>query len=268
MTVSNFRARAEFAGALARSAGALAQRYFLGELAFAIESKGERQDWVSAADHAVERHVRDALAERFPQDSILGEEAGGAVSDRVWVVDPIDGTLNFVHGMRYWCVSIAYIERGVRCVGTIYDPSLDELFLGAAGEGARCNEAPIHVSACASLDDALISQGYVHRHDLETHLALRGALLAGGAAVKDPGAGALMLAHVAAGRFDGFYEPHMHPWDASAGLLLIEEAGGRVAPYPGVEGLAAGGEVLASTPKIYDRLAELVRANRRTPDPR
>ena len=267
MTASDLRVRAEFAGALARSAGALAQRYFLGELAFAVESKGERQDWVSAADHAVERHVRDALATRFPHDSTLGEEAGGAVSDRVWIVDPIDGTLNFVHGMRYWCVSIAYIERGVRCVGAIYDPSLDELFLGARGQGARCNEVPMRVSPCASLDDALLSQGYVHRHDLETHLALRGALLAAGAAVKDPGAGALMLAHVAAGRFDGFYEPHMHPWDASAGLLLIEEAGGRVGAYPGADGLAAGGEVLAATPAIYDRLIELT-ANRRTPDPR
>jgi myo-inositol-1(or 4)-monophosphatase len=266
MTASDLRTRAAFAGTLARTAGALAQRYFLGELSFAIDSKGERQDWVSAADYAVERHVCDALAARFPQDSILAEEAGGTVSDRVWVVDPIDGTLNFVHGMRYWCVSIAYIERGVRRVGAIYDPSLDELFVGASGEGAHCNGAPLRVSACASLDDALISQGYVHRHDLETHLALRGALLSGGAAVKDPGAGALMLAHVAAGRFDGFYEPHMHPWDASAGLLLIEEAGGRVAPYPGVDGLAAGAEVLASTPAIYDRLIELVKANRRTPD--
>jgi len=263
---ADLRTRAEFAGTLARTAGALAQRYFSGELAFAVESKGERQDWVSVADHAVERHVRDALAARFPEDSILGEESGGAVSDRVWVVDPIDGTLNFVHGMRYWCVSIAYIERGVRSVGAIYDPSLDELFVGAAGEGALCNGAPMRVSACASLDDALISQGYVHRHDLETHLALRGALLSGGAAVKDPGAGALMLAHVAAGRFDGFYEPHMHPWDASAGLLLIEEAGGRVARYPGANGLAAGGEVLAAGPAIYGRLTELVTAIRRTPD--
>jgi myo-inositol-1(or 4)-monophosphatase len=266
MTAYELRTRAEFAGTLARTAGALAQRYFLGELAFAVESKGERQDWVSVADHAVESHVRDALAAQFPQDSILGEESGGAVSDRVWVVDPIDGTLNFVHGMRYWCVSIAYIERGARRLGAIYDPSLDELFLGATGQRATCNGQPIHVSACASLDDALISQGYVHRHDLKTHLALRGTLLAGGAAVKDPGAGALMLAHVAAGRFDGFYEPHMHPWDASAGLLLIEEAGGRVARYPGANGLAAGGEVLAAAPAIYDRLTELVTANRRTPD--
>ena len=241
MTGATLRDRATFAGALARDAGALAQRYFVGELAFAVESKGERQDWVSAADHAVEAYVRDAITERFPGDSMLGEEAGGALSEQLWVVDPIDGTLNFVHGMRYWCVSIAYIERGARCVGAIYDPSLD---------------------------DALISQGYVHRHALDRHLALRRALLAAGAAVKDPGAGALMLAHVAAGRFDAFYEPHMHPWDASAGLLLIEEAGGRMAPYPGPDGIVAGGEVLAAAPGIYDRLDGLVTASRKTPDPR
>jgi myo-inositol-1(or 4)-monophosphatase len=258
MNSTELRARADFAGDLARDAGALARRYFLGELAFVIEPKGGPQDWVSDADRAVERHVRQAIERRFPGDSILGEEAGGALSDRLWLVDPIDGTLNFVHGMRYWCVSIAYIERGMRRVGAIYDPSLDELFVAAQDLGARCNDVPIHVSACASLERALLSQGYVHRHDLDTHLALRRELLAAGAAVKDPGAGALMLAHVAVGRFDGFYEPHMHPWDASAGLLLVEEAGGRVLPYPGPQGIRVGGEVLATAPMLYDRLAALV----------
>ena len=100
------------------------------------------------------------------------------------------------------------------------------------------------------------SQGYVHRHDIEAHLRLRRVLLSAGAAVKDPGAGALMLAHVSAGRFDAFYEPHMHPWDALAGLLLIEEAGGRVGPYPGPYGLIAGGAVIGAAPGIF---AELVR---------
>jgi len=254
-------ARAAFAGELARAAGALGRRYFEGELAFTAEAKGERQDWVSVADHAVENYIRAALAERFPGDTMLGEEAGGVIGDRLWVVDPIDGTLNFVHGMRYWCVSIAYVEDGVRRAAAIYDPSLDELFTAAAGAGAACNGAPMRVSACASLDYALISQGYVHRHDLDTHLRVRRALLSAGAAVKDPGAGALMLAHVAAGRFDAFYEPHMHPWDALAGLLLIEEAGGRVGPYPGPAGLAAGGAVIGATPAIYDRLAAIVGAD-------
>ena len=260
MSASDLIERAAFAGELARSGGALARRYFLGELAFVAESKGEAQDWVSIADHAVESHIRQALTRRFPDDDMLGEEAGGSVSERVWVVDPIDGTLNFVHGMRYWCVSIAYIEAGVRRVGAIYDPSLDELFVGATGMGARCNGASIRVSNCRSLDRALVAQGYVHRHDFDRHCALQRALLASGAAVKDAGAGALMLAHVAAGRFDAYYEAHMHPWDASAGLLLIEEAGGRVAPYPGPNGLAAGGRVLAATPGLFDPIAALVNA--------
>ena len=260
MSARERAARAAFAGELARAAGALGRRYFEGELAFTAEAKGERQDWVSVADHAVEKYIRDALADRFPDDTMLGEEAGGVIGDRLWVVDPIDGTLNFVHGMRYWCVSIAYVEDGVRRAAAIYDPSLDELFTAEAGAGAACNGAPMRVSACASLDHALISQGYVHRHDLDTHLRVRRALLSAGAAVKDPGAGALMLAHVAAGRFDAFYEPHMHPWDALAGLLLIEEAGGRVGPYPGPAGLAEGGPVIGATPAIYDRLAAIVGA--------
>ena len=258
MSASDIRAREQFAGALARSAGALAQRYFVGELSYEVEAKGERQDWVSVADHTVERYVRDALADRFPNETFFGEEDGGVISERVWLVDPIDGTLNFVHGMRYWCVSIAYIENGVRQIGAIYDPSLDELFVASLGNGARCNDKPIHVSKCASLDAALVSLGYVHRHDLDTHLNVKRALLSAGAAVKDPGAGALMLAHVAAGRFDAFYEPHMNPWDASAGILLIEEAGGRAARYPGPQGLALGGEVLAAAPALFDSIAALV----------
>ncbi|MEO5764329.1 MAG: inositol monophosphatase family protein [Casimicrobiaceae bacterium] len=258
MSDAAWEARAAFAGELARDAGALGWRYFIGELEFTAEAKGERQDWVSAADHAVEQQIRDALARRFPDDAMLGEEAGGAIGERLWVVDPIDGTLNFVHGMRYWCVSIAYVERGIRRAAAIYDPSLDELFTAAAGAGARCNGAAIRVSDCTSLDRALISQGYVHRHDLDAHLRLRRALLAAGAAVKDPGAGALMLAHVAAGRFDAFYEPHMHPWDALAGLLLIEEAGGIVGPYPGPQGIAAGGAVIGAAPGVYPSLSAIV----------
>ena len=184
MSASGLDARAAFAAELARSAGALGRRYFEGELAFTAQAKGaEGQDWVSVADHAVEQHIRDALAARFPGDTMLGEEGGGVIGDRLWVVDPIDGTLNFVHGMRYWCVSIAYLENGARRAAAIYDPSLDELFTATAGAGAACNGAPMRVSACVALDRALISQGYVHRHDLDTHLRLRRALLSAGAAV-------------------------------------------------------------------------------------
>ena len=254
MRKDDLEARARFAAGLAREAGALALRYFDRELEYTAESKGDLQDWVSVADRSVEALCRERLCARFPDDAMLGEESGGTLADRAWIIDPIDGTLNFVHGVRYWCVSIAFLEDGVRRIGAVYDPPHDELFLAAAGGGATLGSRPLRVSACASLDRALIVQGYVYRHDLDAHLSLRRALILAGAEVKDHGAGALMLAHVAAGRFDAYLEPHMHPWDASAGLLLVEEAGGRVLPYPGDQGMRAGGAVLASAPALYDRL--------------
>lgn len=249
--------RLALAATLAREAGALALRYFNRELDYAAESKGDPQDWVSVADRSVEALCRARLAAAFPDDTMLGEEGGGSVGERTWVVDPIDGTLNFVHGVRYWCVSIAFLEHGARRIGVIYDPPHDELFVAAAGRGAQGNGRPLRVSACASLDRALLVHGYVYRHDLDAHLRLRRALIEHGAEVKDHGAGALMLAHVAAGRFDAYLEPHMHPWDASAGLLLVEEAGGRVLAYPGERGLRAGGAVLASAPVLYEPLRAL-----------
>jgi myo-inositol-1(or 4)-monophosphatase len=249
--------RLEFAAALAREAGALALRYFRRELDYSPESKSKVQDWVSVADRSVEALCRTRLAEAFPADLMLGEEAGGAIGARTWVVDPIDGTLNFVHDVRYWCISIAFIDEGIRKVGAVYDPSHDELFLAAKGRGAYVNGQPIRASTCTSLDRALLVHGYVQRHDLDAHLRLRRRLLESGAEVKDHGAGALMLAHVAAGRFDAYLEPHMHPWDATAGLLLVEEAGGRVLSYPGASGLRAGGAVLASATALYEELAAI-----------
>lgn len=249
--------RAQVARDVARRAGALALRYFRRDIAYAREAKGP-QDWVSAADREVERLVHDAISTAFPADCFLGEEEGGSVGDASWVVDPIDGTINFVHGVRYWCVSIGFVAQGVREVGMVYDPCQDELFSAVRGEGAWCNEQRLRVSSCEQLSESLMAVGYVPRHPLDEHLALRRRMLLAGAALKDMGAGALMLAHTAAGRYDAFYEPHMHPWDACAGLLLIEEAGGRVLPYPGAAGLAIGGTVIGSTPALFDPLRALV----------
>ena len=260
MKANDLKTRAEFARSLAREAGALAWRYFLRELDFIAETKG-LQDFVSAADHAVEALIKERLQTRFPADAVLAEEGGGDVGRNLWVVDPIDGTINFVHGVRYWCISIAYIVGGERRIGVIYDPSLDELFWAVSNEGAWCDEIRIRVSPRDRLDHALVCLGYVPRHPLEAHLALKRRLHEGGVAVKDMGAGALMLAHVAAGRYDAFLEPHMHPWDASAGLLLIEEAGGRVHPYPGPAGIAAGGPVIAAAPRLYSALEQMALAH-------
>jgi myo-inositol-1(or 4)-monophosphatase len=258
--MENLSSRTEFAGRLARAAGALANRYFRHELEFVTETKS-RQDYVSAADRAVEAFIRAELTRAYPDDAMLGEETGGSVAERTWVVDPIDGTLNFVHGVHFWCVSIAWLEEGQRRIGAIYDPCPDELFVAASGAGASCNGVPIHVSACADLDRALLGLGYVHRHDVETHLALTRELSAAGAAIKDMGAGALMLAQVAAGRYEAYIEPHMHAWDAQAGLLLVEEAGGRVLSYPGPEGLLLGGAVIASNSGLFDALRTIVTKN-------
>jgi myo-inositol-1(or 4)-monophosphatase len=257
MSPQELDARADVAAHLARDAGALALRYFRHELDYTAESKDNPQDYVSIADRSVEALCRERLAAAFPDDAILGEEGGGAIGERTWVVDPIDGTLNFVHGMRYWCVSIACLENGIRKVAAIYDAPSDELFVAVAGRGATANGNPIRVSTAASLDRALVLHGFVQRHGLDAHLRLRHALLARGAEVKDHGAGALMLAHVAAGRVDAYLEPHMHPWDATGGLLMVEEARGRVLPYPGPQGLVAGGAVLASAPGLFDELAAL-----------
>jgi myo-inositol-1(or 4)-monophosphatase len=254
MDRGRLHARAAFAAQLARDAGALALRYFHRELDYVAESKADAQDWVSIADRSVEALCRERVAAAFPDDTLYGEEAGGVISARTWLIDPIDGTLNFVHGVRYWCVSVVFVEDGVRRIAAVYDPPHDELFFATAGGGATVNGRPMHVSACTSMSRALIMHGYVNRHDLDASLGVRRALIASGAEVKDCGAGALMLAHVAAGRFDAYLEPHMNPWDASAGLLLVEEAGGHILPYPGNRQLAAGGAVLASAPALFGQL--------------
>ena len=181
MDRADLDARAQFAAQLAREAGALALRYFHRELAYTAESKGEQQDWVSIADRAVEAHCRARLASAFPDDAMLGEETGGSL------IDPIDGTLNFVHGVRYWCVSIVFIAQGERQIGAVYDPPHDELFFATLRGGATLNGRPMQVSSCARLDRALIVQGYVQRHDFEAQLRLRAALKTSGAEVKDHG---------------------------------------------------------------------------------
>src|SRR5512135_2495486 len=177
-------ARERLALQVGHEAGALALRYFRRAIPYDLEAKGP-QDWVSEADRAVERLVRTAIADAFPGDHLLGEEDGGSVGTRSWVVDPIDGTINFVHGVRYWCVSIAFVADGVREIGVVHDPTAGELFHARRGAGAGCAGERLHVSTCTALDRAMLAVGYVPRHDLEAHLAVRRRLLEAGAAVKD-----------------------------------------------------------------------------------
>jgi myo-inositol-1(or 4)-monophosphatase len=160
MNAADIAERAEFARKVAREAGLLARRYFRRELDFAAEAKGP-QDFVSGADHAVEALLRERLQRVFATDAVLGEEGGGEPGRNTWVIDPIDGTLNFVHGVRYWCISIAFIATGERRVGVVYDPSQDQLFWATRGGGAWSDDTRIHVAPRDRLDHALVCAGYV-----------------------------------------------------------------------------------------------------------
>ncbi len=258
-TSTEILARRDAAIRVAKEAGAFAKSRFLNRSTLTIEAKGA-QDWVSEADRDTETLIRTRLAEAFPQDGFLGEEHGGAQTGAMWVVDPIDGTINFVHGVRYWCISIAFWDGEKPVVGVIYDPMADECFSAAQGAGAHCNDAPISVSGCSELSSAMLCHGYVNRHSRARNFAERNALYDAGAALKDMGAGALMLAHVAAGRYDGYSEAHMHPWDALAGLVLVQEAGGRQLPYPTSNAnMHAGGEVIVAAPGLYEALQATLR---------
>jgi myo-inositol-1(or 4)-monophosphatase len=250
---------------LARDAGALAQRYFDERATLTPELKGT-QDWVSVADREVESFIRNAVAAAYPDDAFLGEETASAfepLSDRIWIVDPIDGTHNFLRGIRYWNVSIAYAEAGVRTLGAVCDPVHGEVYHARRGGGAWLSDARgdarLAVTAATSLASSMIAVGHSDRMPEPRYIALRAALMRERAAFRNFGAAALQLAHVAFGRLDGYIELQLAAWDASAGLLLVEEAGGRVAPFPGPAGLTVRAPVIAAAPGIAEALAALVR---------
>ncbi|WP_262269664.1 inositol monophosphatase family protein [Microvirga yunnanensis] len=250
--------RLSVASAVAREAGALARRRFNGRPGTTgINLKGH-QDYLSAVDAEVESLVRSRLLESFPEDSFFGEEGGGSFDHNVWVVDPIDGTANFVRGISQFCISIAYVRDGQTRIGIIYDPMHDELFAAERGRGATLNGEPIRVSGLGDMQSATIEAGWSTRLPLSQYVDLVGRILAAGAGVRRGGSGALALASVAAGRIDGYCELHMNSWDALAGMLLIEEAGGWVNDFLTGSGLRDGNIVLGCTSGLRDPLVRLM----------
>jgi myo-inositol-1(or 4)-monophosphatase len=246
--------RLSVACAVAREAGALARRRFNGRPGTAgINLKGH-QDYLSAVDAEVEGLVRRRLLESFPEDSFFGEEGGGSFDNNVWVVDPIDGTANFVRGISQFCISIAYVRDGRTQIGIIYDPMLDELFAAERGRGATLNGEAIRVSGLSDMQSATIEAGWSTRLPLSRYVELVDRILADGAGVRRGGSGALALAYVAAGRIAAYCELHMNSWDALAGLLLIEEAGGWVNDFLAGKGLSEGNVVLGCTSGLKDSL--------------
>lgn len=248
--------RLEIAKSIALEAGELAKSFFERREALVTEAKGP-QDYVSLADREVEALIVRRLAEQLPDDSTLAEEGGGTTGETVWVIDPIDGTTNFLRGIPFWCVSIAFVWRGVTEIGVVRDPLRDHLFTARRGEGARLNGAEIRVTGRASLDDALIGFGYGGKSDPAAFAVTARAILERRAEFRRLGSAALTMCYVAAGRLDGFWQEHLSAWDALAAMLVIREAGGRTNDFLAGGGLLRGNHVLGSTPALFDDLAAL-----------
>lgn len=259
MTPGELTARQQVAEAVARDAGRLAASYVAQAGTLAVALKGP-QDFVTDADAVVERSIVAALAAAFPGDAFLGEEGGGAAGERCWVIDPIDGTANFARGLPHWCVSIAFVTAGRTEVGVICDPNGDLLYSARRGAGATRNAAPIQVSATTDLMRATVDIGYSRRMEIPDFARITTRLLERGVNVTQSGSAALGLARVADGRLDGYAERHLYAWDALAGLLLVEEAGGRVNAFLTGDALIAGNVTIAATPALYAAVADALDA--------
>ena len=259
MSNAALQARMGVAITAARAGGRLLMEHYARRGMLVIDQKG-RNDFVSQADRESEVVIFEMLTAAFPADGLLGEEQGRAGPEgaaTVWCIDPLDGTSNFLHGAHNWCVSIGLLHDGKPVLGVIYDPLRDEMFAGGQGLGMTLNGVPVQVSTVDALDRAVMSLGQNARVPLEVFGAETLRILATGAAFRQLGAGALMLAYVAAGRFEGYYEWHMWPWDAVAGLAMIAAAGGRFEPYL-KESIEAGGRVLATNTVLHDRLVTTI----------
>ncbi|HZC22469.1 MAG TPA: inositol monophosphatase family protein [Candidatus Binatia bacterium] len=244
--------------AIAREAGALILNYF--QQGLKIEYKGDA-DLVTAADRASEALIRERIAKQFPSHDVLGEEQGlnDRGSEYRWYVDPLDGTTNFAHGYPVFVVSMALEHRsesgGKRVAGVVYDPTRDEMFSAALGRGSELNGKPIHVSKASQLKECLLATGFPsHKRHKNPNIHFYHQITLRTHGVRRAGSAALDLCCVASGRFDGFWEFNLNPWDTAAGVLIVEEAGGRVTRFDGSAFLLDSRETLASNGIVHDAL--------------
>jgi myo-inositol-1(or 4)-monophosphatase len=239
---------------IAREAGALLMHYFRQHLK--IEYKGDA-DLVTAADRAAEVLIRDRIREQWPTHDVLGEEQGlsDQGSDYRWYVDPLDGTTNFAHGYPVFCVSMGLEHKGRRIAAVIYDPTRDELFSAEQGRGAHLNDESIHVSKTAALKECLLATGFPsHKRHKNPNIYFYHQITLHTHGVRRAGSAALDLCNVACGRFDGFWEFNLNPWDTAAGVLIVEEAGGKVTRFDGSPFAINSSETLASNGLIHGAL--------------
>jgi myo-inositol-1(or 4)-monophosphatase len=245
----------------ARSAGNVLVRGMNRVSDLTIESKG-RNDFVTEIDRAAEQAVLEVVRKAYPEHGFLGEETGRSGGDEViWIVDPLDGTTNYLHGFPQFCVSIAAETRGKPTVAVIYDPLRQEMFTAVRGEGAQLEGRKIRVTKRAGLAGALIGTGFPFRNREtwgDLYYDMLKAVSVEAAGIRRPGSAALDLAYVAAGRLDGFWEVGLKPWDTAAGELLIREAGGLISDWHGTERHRELGHMVAGAPKVFKELLKIV----------
>lgn len=247
----------------ARKAGDSAARFFNRGDRLDVRAKAHN-DFVTQVDHAAEEIIIETIRDRYPDHAFLAEESGErGRGDHVWIIDPLDGTTNFMHGFPVFAVSIALRVRGKLEVGVVYDPMRQELFTTLRGQGAQLDGRRIRASIRKDLDAALIGTGFPYRSNAEyidTYLGMLKRVMGATAGVRRPGAAALDLAYVAAGRLDGFWEYGLQPWDMAAGVLMAQEAGAIVSELENRDDYMATGNIVAGSPKIHDALKALLRA--------
>jgi myo-inositol-1(or 4)-monophosphatase len=221
-------------------------------------------DLVSEVDRAAEEAIIQTIKTAYPDHAILAEESGATgSSEYVWIIDPLDGTTNFLHGLPIYAVSIALAHQGQIQHGVIYDPTRNDLYTASRGRGAFLNDRRLRVSKRDKLIDGLIGTGFPFRmfEHIDAYCAMLKELMGKTAGIRRPGAAALDLAAVAAGRLDGFWEIGLSPWDMAAGVLMITEAGGMVGDIAGTDKYLEHGHIVAGSPKIYAQLLQAIQAH-------
>ncbi len=243
----------------AREAGHIILRYSNRVDSLTINNKS-RNDFVSEVDKMAEEAILKVITRHYPEHSILAEESGTTTNndDFQWIIDPLDGTTNYLYGIPQYAVSIALKVSGKLEVAVVYDPVKEELFTATRGNGAKLNDRRIRVSGRFDMHNALLATGIPFRdnQELEPWIDTLRILIPDTAGIRRPGAASLDLAYIAAGRFDGFWEFGLNPWDFAAGLLLIQEAGGLVGDLQGEKGYWKSGDILCGTPKVYKAMLQ------------
>jgi myo-inositol-1(or 4)-monophosphatase len=248
----------------ARRAGSIINRASFDLDKLAVEQKAQ-SDYVSEVDRAAEQAIIQILSDAYPQHSILAEESGliDNKSDYQWIIDPLDGTTNFLHGFPQYCVSIALTIKGQVQHGVIFDPVRNELFTASKGAGAFMNDRRMRVSKTINMKDALLGTGFPYKEfsNFDRYLAVFKEMTQKSAGIRRPGAAALDLAYVAAGRYDGFWEQGLNAWDVAAGGLFILESGGLIADFKGESDWLHSGTVVCGTPRVFAPMLAIIQAH-------